>query len=204
MIIIITIIIVLEYLFLEKDAGTNPCGWYRCWTKPLSPIAVVSLENCLFSLVVFHKCFWLFEALITFIFIIIIVRHWGLSAFLSSFQVHFFKLIFSDNQGNGTVSNMLAIIMWPLSGSRAVVACCVTHIWRTTFLFSWCWMSLFFTLCLDLLTYAKQTNHQETTKKQKTETVINFDLTLGLKWRLGKQNKCTDKRREVQTMRNTK
>lgn len=46
--IIITIIIVLEYLFLEKNAGTNPCGWYRCWTKPLSPIAVfnVSLENC--------------------------------------------------------------------------------------------------------------------------------------------------------------
>lgn len=29
-IIIITIIIVLEYLFQEKDAGTNPCGWYRC------------------------------------------------------------------------------------------------------------------------------------------------------------------------------
>lgn len=90
MIIIITIIIVLEYLFLEKDAGTNPCGWYRCWTKPLSPIAVfnVSLGNCsTFSLVVFHRYFWLFDALITFIFIIIIVTHWGLSSFLSSFQV---------------------------------------------------------------------------------------------------------------------
>lgn len=41
----------------------------------------------------------------------------------------------------------------------------------------------FFTLCLDLLTYAKQTNHQETTKQNKeTENVINSDLTLGLKW----------------------
>lgn len=43
----------------------------------------------------------------------------------------------------------------------------------------------FFTLCLDLLTYAKQTNHQETktTKKRnkKTENVINSDLILGLK-----------------------
>lgn len=50
-------------------------------------------------------------------------------------------------------------------------------------------MSLFFTLCLDLLTYAKQTNHHETKKqkkKKKTENVINSDLTLGLKGELGK------------------
>lgn len=64
-------------------------------------------------------------------------------------------------------------------------------------------MSLFFTLCLDLLTYAKQTNHHETKKTRKkkterTENVINSDLTLGLKGELGKQNKGTDKRREVE------
>lgn len=35
-------------------------------------------------------------------------------------------------------------------------------------------------------------------KKQKTENVINSDLTLGLKRGLGKQNKGTDKRREAE------
>lgn len=64
-----------------------------------------------FSLVVFHKCFQLFNALITFIFITVIITHGGLCLFFLSFQVHFLELIFSDNQGNGTVSNVLAIMM---------------------------------------------------------------------------------------------
>ena len=73
-------------------------------------------------------------------------------------------------------------------------------------------MSLFFTLCLDLLIYAKQTNHQETkkTKKRhkKTEKVINSDLTLGLTGDLANQTKALTTgergRRRLRTMRNTK
>lgn len=69
----------------------------------------------------------------------------------------------------------------------------------------------FFTLCLDLLTYAKQTNHQETKKRkekqQKTENVINSDLILGLKGDLAnKTNALTkgERLKWLQTMRNTK
>lgn len=43
---------------------------------------------------VFHKCFRLFDALITFIFIIVIITHWGLFLFLLSFQVHFWSYYF--------------------------------------------------------------------------------------------------------------
>lgn len=60
---------------------------------------------------------------------------------------------------------MLAIIMWPLSGSWGVVACCVTHIWRTTFLFSWCWMSLFL-LCVST-SWPMQTNKSSGDNKTK-------------------------------------
>lgn len=108
----------------------------------------------------------------------------GSSCSFLSFQVHFLELIFSDNQGNGTVSNVLAIIMWPLSGSRRVVTRRVTHIWRTTFLSSWCWMSLFL-LCVSTSwpmqseQITRRQNNKE--KKQKTENVINSDSILGLK-----------------------
>lgn len=140
---------------------------------------------------VFHKCFWLFDALITFIFIIVIVTHWGLSSFFLSFQVHFFELIFSDNQGNGTVSNVLAIIMWPLSGSRGVVACCVTHIWRTTFLFSWCWMSLFYFVSrpLDLCKTNKSPGDNETKKRNK-KLKMSSTLTWLLDWNGDLANKA--------------
>lgn len=106
---------------------------------------------------------------------------------------------------------MLAIIFWPLSGSGGVVTCCVTHIWRTTFLSSWCWMSIFFLFIfvftyLDLLTYAKQTNHWEKKNEKKTENVINSDLTLGVKGGLGKQRHWQKESgwKQLQTMRNTK
>lgn len=124
--------------------------------------------------------------------------HWGL--FLSFLSIHIFELIFSDNQGNGTVSKVLAIIMWPLSGSRGVVTCCVTHIWRTTFYLPDAECP-FFTLLLDLLTYAKQTNHQETKrqrKKQKDWKCHQLWLYSWTKGGLGKHNKRTDKGGEVE------
>ena len=61
----------------------------------------------------------------------------------------------------------------------------------------------FFTLCLDLLTYAKQTNHQETKKnkekKQKTENVINSDLILGLKGDLANKTNALTKGERLKT-----
>lgn len=67
----------------------------------------------------------------------------------------------------------------------------------------------FITLCLNLSTYAKQTNHRETKKtkknnkdkKQKTENVINSDLILGLKRDLANKHKRTDKRRSKTAFR---
>lgn len=138
------------------------------------------------------------------------MTHWGLSLFFLSIQVHFLELIFSDNQGNGTVSNVLAIIMWPLSGSRGVVTRCVTHIWRTTFLSSWCWMSLFFysvSRPLDLCKANKSPGDKKTTKttkknnkekKQKNWKCHQLWLDSWTKEGLGKRNKGTDNRREVE------
>lgn len=59
----------------------------------------------------------------------------------------------------------------------------------------------FFTLLLDLLTYAKQTNHQETKqqrKKQKDWKCHQLGLYSWTKGGLGKHNKRTDKRGEVE------
>lgn len=60
----------------------------------------------------------------------------------------------------------------------------------------------FYTLCLDLLTYAKQTNHQETTqqrREKKTENVINSDLILGLKRDLANKTNALTKGEGVKT-----
>lgn len=72
-------------------------------------------------------------------------------------------------------------------------------------------MSIFFLFIfvftyLDLLTYAKQTNHWEKKNEKKTENVINSDLTLGLKGGLGKQRHWQKESgwKQLQTMRNTK
>lgn len=55
---------------------------------------------------VFYKCFGFFDDLITLIFIIVFVTFWGSFFVFSSASFG----IFSDNQGNGTVSKVLAII----------------------------------------------------------------------------------------------
>lgn len=72
-------------------------------------------------------------------------------------------------------------------------------------------MSIFFLFIfvftyLDLLTYAKQTNHWEKKNEKKTENVINSDLTLGVKGGLGKQRHWQKESgwKQLQTMRNTK
>lgn len=167
---------------------------------------------------VFHKCFRLFDALVTYIFIIVIITYWGLSLFFLSFQVHFLELIFSDNQGNGTVSNVLAIIMWPLSGSWGVVTRRVTHIWRTTFLSSWCWMSPFFysvSRPLDLCKANRSPGDKKTNKKKKKQRKETKNWKCHQLWLdswtkkgdLANTTKALTKERGwkwLQTMRNTK
>lgn len=103
--------------------------------------------------------------------------------FFLSFQVHFWKLIFSDNQGNGTVSTVLAIILCDSP--------CHKHLKNYLIIFLMLNVPFFLnSVSLNLLTYAKQTNHHETKKQRKeTENVINSDLTLGLKKRGDLANK---------------
>lgn len=142
--------------------------------------------------------------------------------FVKSF-FFFCESIFSDNQGNGTVSK--ASMSWPLPGSGRAVTRRVslslthkhTHVEVVPFYLpdAECLCPpflpphpptllhiLFFLILLsgplDLLTYAKQTNHQETHKKRRekkrTESVINSDLD----WRATRKTKPMhwQKRRE--------
>lgn len=96
--------------------------------------------------------------------------------------------------------------MWPLSGSRGVRTRRVTHIWRTTFFFLIFLMLnvpfffFFYSVSrpLDLCKANKSPWDEKKKKTERTENVINSDLTLGLKGELGKQNKGTDKRREAE------
>lgn len=102
----------------------------------------------------------------------------------------------SDNQGNGTVPNVLAniiftiIILWPLSGSGGCRnSSCHTHLKNYLFIFLMLNVPFFFNLlCVSTswpmqskqITRRQKKNREK--KQKKTEDIINSDLTLGL-WR---------------------
>lgn len=77
----------------------------------------------------------------------------------------------------------------------AIILCdspCHKHLKNYLIIFLMLNVPFFFfnSVSLNLLTYAKQTNHHETKKQRKeTENVINSDLTLGLKKRGDLANK---------------